>query len=183
MSFHSLLPKRSKFFLIYAFVIMVWMSLELIEFFGKVHLTDSISKLTGFVEICIGFSSLVIVYLVFRESKSLRKEIFESKLLIEKLNHKNLLSKSDREEFWKGVQKQYEGWGFSETESEIATYVLRGFSNQQIAGIRGTSLRTVETQTYTIYQKSGTKGKLDFIAYFILPLLPEEEGSRSFHAN
>ncbi|EMN51399.1 hypothetical protein LEP1GSC088_4397 [Leptospira interrogans str. L1207] len=48
-------------------------------------------------------------------------------------------------------------------------------SNHQIAAIRGKSLKTIENQTFSIYQKSGTTGKLEFIAYFISPLLPEED--------
>ncbi|WP_411824017.1 helix-turn-helix transcriptional regulator [Leptospira sp. 'Mane'] len=174
MSFHLLLPKRSKFFLIYVLVVLFWMSLELTEVFSEPKFAAFISEFAVYLEIGIGALSLLGAYFVFLESISLRKEILESKQLIETLSHKNLLSKSNREEFWNGIQKQFRTWNYTETESEIAIYVLRGFSNQQIAGIRGTSLRTVETQTYTVYQKSGTRGKLDFIAYFIYPLLPDE---------
>ncbi|TGN06529.1 helix-turn-helix transcriptional regulator [Leptospira ilyithenensis] len=175
MSFHLLLPKRSKFFLIYVLVVLFWMSLESIEVFCESKLATLISEYSAYFEIAIGILSLLGAYFVFLESISLRKEILESKQLIETLSHTNLLSKSNREEFWNGIQKQFLTWKYTETESEIATYLLRGFSNQQIAGIRGTSLRTIEAQIYSVYQKAGTRGKLDFIAYFIFPLLPDEK--------
>ncbi|BDA77305.1 hypothetical protein LPTSP3_g02350 [Leptospira kobayashii] len=151
------------------------MSLESIEVFSESKLATLISEFAVYLEMGIGVLSLLGVYFVFTESMTLKKEIRESKQLIETLSHKNLLSKSNREEFWNGVKEQFRKWNYTETESEIATYLLRGFSNQQIAGTRGTSLRTIETQAYSVYQKSGTRGKLDFIAYFILPLLPDEE--------
>ncbi|KPA28058.1 Transcriptional regulator, LuxR family [Leptospira interrogans] len=68
-----------------------------------------------------------------------------------------------------------EEWDLSDKEKEIALLLLRGMSNHQIAAIRGKSLKTIENQTFSIYQKSGTTGKLEFIAYFISPLLPEED--------
>ena len=65
-------------------------------------------------------------------------------------------------------------WKLSDVEKEISVFLLRGFSNQQIAAVREKSLRTIENQTFSVYQKSGMRGKVEFISYFISPLLPEE---------
>ena len=60
-------------------------------------------------------------------------------------------------------------------ESDNNVKLSELISNQQIAGLRGKSLKTIENQSFSIYQKSGTTGKLEFIAYFLSPLLPEED--------
>ena len=75
----------------------------------------------------------------------------------------------------KDLVESIENFLNSETEKEISILILRGLSNQQIAGLRGKSLKTIENQTFSIFQKSGTTGKLEFIAYFLSPLLPEED--------
>ncbi|TGK15271.1 LuxR family transcriptional regulator [Leptospira fluminis] len=93
--------------------------------------------------------------------------------------YKNRLSlpggKKIGEEFWRSIKLQFYAWGLSPSEEEIAKLMLRGFSNQQIAANLQKSVRTIENQSFSIYKKSGMTGKLEFIAYFIEALLPEEE--------
>ncbi|EMG12366.1 transcriptional regulator, LuxR family [Leptospira interrogans serovar Grippotyphosa str. LT2186] len=95
--------------------------------------------------------------------------------MIEGLKNKNQFLVQTNQSFWESLQRQLEEWDLSDKEKEIALLLLRGMSNHQIAAIRGKSLKTIENQTFSIYQKSGTTGKLEFIAYFISPLLPEED--------
>ncbi|WP_244247492.1 helix-turn-helix transcriptional regulator [Leptospira yasudae] len=175
MSIRFLQPKSFYYYCFYFFAVFLWMIFEAIEFFTEPELSRIIAVYVDYYEVLIGFLTFGGLYYVYKQSTAVSLEISESKELIKSLNRKNSLSASSREEFWKGIKNQFSIWKYTQTEEEIAIYILRGLSNQQIAGIRDTSLRTVEAQTYSIYQKSGTRGKLDFIAYFILPLLPEED--------
>lgn len=49
-------------------------------------------------------------------------------------------------------------------EKHVATLAIAGFSNSQIAGKRGTSVRTVEKQLSSIYQKLGIPGRGELVA-------------------
>lgn len=151
------------------------MAFEGIEFMLDPENSATVAKYVDYFEIWIGSLTLFGIYFIATESKRLHFEIQESRDLIQDLRHKSLLSAGEREKFWNGVEKQFQHWKYTRTEIEVAVYLLRGLSNQQIAGIRNTSLRTVEVQASSIYQKSGTRGKLDFIAFFISPLLPDED--------
>ncbi|TGL93513.1 LuxR family transcriptional regulator [Leptospira barantonii] len=175
MKLKLLHPKGFYFFVFFIFNILLWMVFEGIEFAIDSENSAIVAKYVDYFEIWIGSLTLFGIYFIANESKRLHFEIQESKDLIQDLRHRSLLSAGDREKFWNGVEKQFEHWKYTRSEIEVAVYLLRGLSNQQIAGIRDTSLRTVEVQASSIYQKSGTRGKLDFIAYFIAPLLPDED--------
>ncbi|AYV55056.1 helix-turn-helix transcriptional regulator [Leptospira kmetyi] len=175
MNLKLLHPKGFYFFVFFICNIVLWMVLEGIEFAIDSENSAILARYVDYFELWIGSLTLFGIYFIANESKRLHFEIKESKDLIQDLRHKSLLSAGDREKFWNGVKKQFEDWKYTQSETEVAVYLLRGLSNQQIAGIRNTSLRTVEVQASSIYQKSGTRGKLDFIAYFIMPFLPEED--------
>lgn len=49
-------------------------------------------------------------------------------------------------------------------ERHVATLAIAGFTNAQIAGKRGTSVRTVEKQLSSIYHKLGIPGRGDLVA-------------------
>jgi DNA-binding CsgD family transcriptional regulator len=48
-------------------------------------------------------------------------------------------------------------------EQEIAAHVLQALRNDQIASLRGRSIRTVETQLYAIYRKLGITSRAALI--------------------
>src|SRR5207247_6017172 len=52
------------------------------------------------------------------------------------------------------IDKQFETWGLTSAESEVALLMLKGLRHKEIAGIRGTSERTVRQQALTIYKKA-----------------------------
>lgn len=65
------------------------------------------------------------------------------------------------------IQKDFDQWGLSPAEKEIALLLLKGLRLQEIADIRTTSERTVRQQAQSIYRKSGLDGRSDLAAYFI----------------
>lgn len=56
-------------------------------------------------------------------------------------------------------------WGLTKAETEVAIMVVKGFSNAEIAAMRGSALQTVKSQLTAIYQKSGLEGRYQLIAY------------------
>lgn len=65
------------------------------------------------------------------------------------------------------IQEDFEKWGLSPAEKEIALLLLKGLRLQEIADIRATSERTVRQQAQSIYRKSGLDSRTDLAAYFI----------------
>jgi DNA-binding CsgD family transcriptional regulator len=56
-------------------------------------------------------------------------------------------------------------WGLSQAEADVAIFVAKGFSNGEIADMRGCALATVKTQLGRIYSKSGLASRYQLIAF------------------
>lgn len=69
------------------------------------------------------------------------------------------------------IQKQFSRWGLTQAESEIGLLILKGFSHQEIANLRGASERTVREQARVLYRKAGLAGKAELSAFFLEDLL------------
>lgn len=127
------------------------------------------------IEALIVISSFVLLFQLFHKLRSASIEMEQAQDQIQQYKVKNKLLNNPEKGYSQLMNAEFEKWKFTLSEIEIAILILRGFSNQQIASVRDKSLRTIENQTFAIYQKSGMRGKLEFISYFISPLLPEEE--------
>ncbi len=56
-------------------------------------------------------------------------------------------------------------WGLSQAEADVAIFVAKGFSNSEIADMRGSAITTVKSQLGRIYQKSGLESRYQLIAF------------------
>lgn len=167
--------KRFYFFAFYILFMTFWILEDILSLFLHAHWLHYSQTYFTFMEALIAIFSVVGIYFLFKEVKEKKLDIDSAKEVIENLKTKNQKLSDLNLSFWHSIQDQFKAWSLTEAEKEIAILLLRGLSNQQIAAIRGKSLKTIENQSFSIYQKSGTTGKLEFIAYFISPLLPEEE--------
>lgn len=68
-------------------------------------------------------------------------------------------------------------WNLSRSEQEIAWLVLKGFSFTEIAALRAVQEKTVRQQATSIYAKSGSSGRNEFVAHFIQDLLTGEHAA------
>ena len=75
------------------------------------------------------------------------------------------------------VRARFTDWNLSRSEQEIAWLVLKGFSFTEIATLRTVQEKTVRQQATSIYAKSSSGSRNEFIAHFIQDLLTAE------HAN
>jgi len=69
------------------------------------------------------------------------------------------------------MDSQFEAWGMSAAEQDIALFMLKGLSHKEIATLRNTAEATVRQQAQSIYQKSGLPGRSAFAAFFLEDLL------------
>jgi len=56
-------------------------------------------------------------------------------------------------------------WGLSQAEADVAIFAVKGFSNTEIAEMRGSAIATVKSQLGRIYQKSGLESRYQLIAF------------------
>ncbi|MDX1914926.1 MAG: LuxR C-terminal-related transcriptional regulator [Methylophilus sp.] len=69
------------------------------------------------------------------------------------------------------IQKQFKRWELTQAEAEIGILMLKGFSHQEIADVRGASERTVREQARALYRKAGLAGRAELSAFFLEDLL------------
>lgn len=69
------------------------------------------------------------------------------------------------------LDQQFDAWGLSEAEREIAVLILKGLSYKEIASVRGTAERTVRHQALAIFRKAGVAGRAEMAAYFLESML------------
>ncbi len=70
------------------------------------------------------------------------------------------------------IDRQFESWGLTAAEREIAILMLKGLRHKEIALARKTAERTVRQQALAVYRKAGLDGRTDLAAYFLEDFLP-----------
>jgi DNA-binding CsgD family transcriptional regulator len=77
------------------------------------------------------------------------------------------------------LDKQFEAWGLTSAQREVALLVLKGLSYKEVADLRQTAEHTVRNQALAIFRKAGLAGRAEMAAYFIEDLLlPHSPASR-----
>lgn len=85
------------------------------------------------------------------------------------------------------LDDQFERWGLTSAQREVALLVLKGLSYKEIAELRQTAEHTVRNQALSIFRKAGLAGRAEMAAFFIEDLLlpreaPGEGASQKFRA-
>ena len=70
------------------------------------------------------------------------------------------------------IDKQFDKWGLTAAEREVAMLILKGLRHKEIAVARNTTEGTVRQQALMVYKKAGLDGRTDLAAFFLEDLLP-----------
>ncbi len=81
-------------------------------------------------------------------------------------------AEAERAGFGRAIDAQFDAWGLTPTEREVAFLLLEGHGHKQIAAQTGRGERTVRQHAVSIYQKSGIDGRSELAAFFLKDLLP-----------
>lgn len=73
------------------------------------------------------------------------------------------------------VHEQLEKWQLTASEVLVATYILKGISNGEIAELTGKKEGTIKSQCNAIFRKSGLKNRSQLNSYFFEFLILEKE--------
>ena len=127
------------------------------------------------LEILTVFLSIWGIFMLFRMIKNRKDEISALNQKVEQaetdleLSHSKL--KEIGREYNKYITKQFEVWGLTPSEKEVALILLKGLSFKEIAIVRSTKEKTVRQQASTIYRKSSVAGRHEFSAWFFEDML------------
>ncbi len=65
------------------------------------------------------------------------------------------------------MQLKFTQWDLSPSERDVATFTIKGLSNEEIASMRGKSVGTIKSQCNAIYRKAAVTGRAQLISLFI----------------
>lgn len=69
------------------------------------------------------------------------------------------------------IAARFETWRLTDAETEIAWLLIKGFSFNEIADLRGVREKTLRQQASTIYGKADVKGRSELAAAFMEDLI------------
>lgn len=73
--------------------------------------------------------------------------------------------------FSQQMNQQFDRWSLSKSEKEVALLLLKGLSAKDIADHREASVKTINQQTSSIYEKSNLHGRSELSAFFLEQIL------------
>lgn len=69
------------------------------------------------------------------------------------------------------IERQFDTWGLSPAEADVAMFTIKGFSLGEIAELRGSAAGTVKAQLSAVYRKAGVSGRGALLGIFVDELL------------
>jgi DNA-binding CsgD family transcriptional regulator len=77
------------------------------------------------------------------------------------------------------VEQEFDGWGLSRTEREVALMALKGLSNAEISQVAGKKEGTVKAQCNAIFRKAGVSNRGQLASLFFEVLMQEPLGQEA----
>ena len=72
-----------------------------------------------------------------------------------------------KDNLFDAIEAQFKLWKLTKAEKEVAWLVVKGFSFIKISELRGVSEKTIHQQISSVYKKSGTKNRHEFLSGFL----------------
>jgi DNA-binding NarL/FixJ family response regulator len=69
------------------------------------------------------------------------------------------------------IEAQFDIWGLSPSERDVAMFLVKGLNTTEIAEMRGSAEGTVKAHLNAIYRKSGTRSRSDMLSVLIDSLM------------
>jgi DNA-binding CsgD family transcriptional regulator len=118
------------------------------------------------------FSALAYFTYIINDHYRTKQKLEENLNKIRKqLEGSNIRIREGKKEYQKVIQWQFEEWGLTPSEREVALMLLKGLSIKEISKCRSTHEKTVRKQASSIYEKSTLGGRHELSAWFFEDLL------------
>lgn len=126
-------------------------------------------------ELLLMFLSTCSVFLIWRDFSKLSVQVNGMNLELENIKSVSAIWRAEHQMIIEGlgaaIEKQLNKWGLSESEKEVAVYLLKGFSLKEIGEFRGGSEKTARQHASKVYEKSKLSGRAELSAFFMEDLL------------
>ena len=76
-------------------------------------------------------------------------------------------------EFGALLEEQFDAWGLTAAERDVAIMALKGLSVAEIAQARDSKEGTVKAHSAAVYRKAGVSGRLQLLSFFLDELIAE----------
>jgi len=76
------------------------------------------------------------------------------------------------------IDRQFQDWGLTPAEGEVALLLLKGYSHKHIAAATHRSERTVRQHAVAVYRKAGLSSRAELAAFFLEDLMLPENPAR-----
>ena len=145
--------------------INLFLSFALMIFFVVDVITDIINNAPRDIHFYLeGFFVIALVYILIFQIKEIRTMEVEIKT-----SHQEL-------EVLKGgltreIEKLFNSWQLTPSEKEVAWLILKGISYSDIAKVKDISKRTVDQHSGSIFKKSNSINRHEFVSGFIEEIL------------
>ncbi|WP_412971680.1 helix-turn-helix transcriptional regulator [Glaciecola sp. MF2-115] len=109
----------------------------------------------------------LLIFHMHKKNKSLKYlalDLADANKQISLLNGK---IQEERKRYSLVIKEQFEHWGLTTGEQQVAILLLKGLSFKEISTVRETKEMTVRQQASSIYSKSGLVGRHEFSAWFL----------------
>jgi len=113
-----------------------------------------------------------------REVKALAYQLAKADKQIDNMSSQ---MRSARQEYSQAVAGQFDTWGFTKSEKQVAFLLLKGLSFKEIAEVRQTKEKTVRQQASSIYGKAEVDGRHTFCAWFMEDFIQEYNEELAVH--
>ena len=145
---------------------LIDISLDIHEEIAPKHLI--IEFLIYVVTIYIGYIFYRFYKLEKKTIKDVQRNISETNTEIKYWQNQN---KTLIDGLSKKIHEEFKQWQLTQAETDVALLIIKGFSLEEIAGLRGTSERTIRDQAASVYHKAKLRNRVELSAYFLEELL------------
>ena len=158
---------RIKDFVLIAMLLVV-IVINTVDFIKDINQGDELIHIgLEILTVCLSIWGIVMLIRMIKSRKQelsvLNKKVEQVESDLE-LSHSKL--KEIGREYNKYISKQFEIWGLTPSEKDVAFILLKGLSFKEISVVRETKEKTVRQQASTIYRKSNVSGRHEFSAWF-----------------
>jgi len=136
-------------------------SLAILVFFIQDVIDDFMSTQT--LDAHFYFELFFVIALIYLVTAHIRKIYFIKSELV-KTNDELFLLKNGLS---MAIKNQLNTWKLTKAETEVAWLVIKGLSFSKIAELRGVSEKTVHQQISSVYKKSKSKNRHEFVSGFL----------------
>ena len=145
----------------YSAVILVFASIFFLYDIISDYFENVDNNIHIFIEFIIFVGISIALFLEIKQVIQLRRNVEIEKQKVARLSG----------ELYKVIINQFSEWGLTNTEKEIALFLIKGLSMKEIADVRNVKEKTIRQQSMGLYAKSGYTGRHELASHFIEDLL------------